>query len=191
MDRALRYSRREATAPGRTGRAGQGGGLSGPDQQVQDPHLGEPVTAPGEFLPDRSHRRPVAVQVAPVAADEPERALRERSLGAEVVLSQYVWTMLPGIGISAGRFGYRALVIFATPTPRMSANASKSCLTGSHGTKVTAADSKAPRGIGCRARSISRRRWRIAAIWAAEMRAAPRVASLRSGSRTTPAASGR
>src|SRR6266566_2975574 len=39
-------------------------GLGRQDQQVEDPHLGEPVTAPGEFLPDRAHRRPVMVQVA-------------------------------------------------------------------------------------------------------------------------------
>ena len=117
-----------------------------------------------------------------VAADEPERALRERSLGAEVVLSRYVWTMLSSMGISAGRFGYSALVIFDKPTPRMSANASNSWLSGSHGTEFTAADSEAPGGIVCRARSIARRRWRIAAIWAAEMRAPPRFASLRSGS---------
>ena len=107
-----------------------------------------------------------------VAADEPERALRERSLGAEVVLSRYVWTMLSSMGISAGRFGYSALVIFDKPTPRISANASNSWLSGSHGTEVTAADSEAPGGIACRARSIGWRRWRIAAIWA----------SLRSGS---------
>ncbi len=46
------------------------------------------AAAPREILPDRLHRRPVAVQVALVAADEPERALCERSLGAEVVVSQ-------------------------------------------------------------------------------------------------------
>lgn len=120
------------------GASRSGRGLGGPDQQVQDPHLGEPVTAPGEILPDRSHRRPVAVQVALVAADESERALCERSLGAEVSSRRYVWTMLSSIGISAGRFGYSALVIFDMPIPRMSANASNSWLSGSHGTEFTA-----------------------------------------------------
>ena len=90
--------------------------------------------------------------------------------------------MLSSMGISAGRFGYSALVIFDKPTPRMSANASNSWLSGSHGTEFTAPDSEAAEGIACRARSIARRRWRIAAIWAAEMRAPPRFASLRSGS---------
>jgi hypothetical protein len=60
--------------------------LDGPDQQVEDPHLGERVAAPRELLLDRSHRRPVAVQVAFVAAYKPERALSERSLGSEVVV---------------------------------------------------------------------------------------------------------
>ena len=36
-------------------------GLGGQDQQVEDPHLGGPVTAPGELLPGRAHRRPVVV----------------------------------------------------------------------------------------------------------------------------------
>ncbi len=47
------------------------------------------------------------------------------------------------MGISAGRFGYSAFVIFDKPTPRMSANASKSCLTGSHGTQFAAPASEA------------------------------------------------
>jgi hypothetical protein len=34
----------------------------GHDKQVEDPNLGEPVTAPGEILPDRPQRRLVAVQ---------------------------------------------------------------------------------------------------------------------------------
>src|SRR5258708_28995179 len=62
--------------------------VDGQDQQVQDSHLGEPVTASRELLPDRSHRRPVAVQVAFVGAYEPERALSERSLASEVVVLQ-------------------------------------------------------------------------------------------------------
>jgi hypothetical protein len=45
-------------------RSGLEYGPGGQDQQVKDPHLCEPVTAPGELLPDRAHRRPVAVQVA-------------------------------------------------------------------------------------------------------------------------------
>ena len=63
-------------------------GHGGQDQQVEDPHLGEPVTPSRELLPDRSHRRPVAVQVAFVAAYQPERALPERDLGPEVILLQ-------------------------------------------------------------------------------------------------------
>jgi hypothetical protein len=98
-----------------------GRGLGGQDQQVQDPHFGEPVTASGEILPDRLHRRPVAVQVALVAADEPERPFCKRTLGAEVIVSQVPWTRLSSMGISAGRFGYSALVIFDTLTPVMSA----------------------------------------------------------------------
>ena len=66
--------------------------------------------------------------------------------------------MLSSMGISAGRFGYSALVIFDMPTPRMSANASNSCLNGSHGTESTSPDSKAPGGISRRARSIGPRR---------------------------------
>src|SRR6516165_950657 len=68
--------------------SGSGCGRGGPDEQVQDPYLGEPVAAPGELLPDRSQRGLVAVQVALVAADEREPALCERSLGAEVVVLQ-------------------------------------------------------------------------------------------------------
>jgi hypothetical protein len=67
------------------GRSRSGRGLDGPDQQIEDPHLGERVAAPRELLLDRSHHRPVAVQVAFVAAYKPERALSERSLGTEVV----------------------------------------------------------------------------------------------------------
>ena len=48
-----------------------GYGLDGQDQQVQDPHFGELVTPAREFLPDRPHRRGVAVQVALVAAHQP------------------------------------------------------------------------------------------------------------------------
>jgi hypothetical protein len=50
----------------------------------------------------------------------------------------------------------------------MSANASNSCLSGSHGTEFTAADSEALGGIARRARSIAGHRSRIAAIWAAD-----------------------
>jgi hypothetical protein len=60
----------------------------GQDQQVEDPHLGELVTASPEFLPDRSHCRDVAVQVAFVAADQHQRPLPERSLGSGVVAGQ-------------------------------------------------------------------------------------------------------
>jgi hypothetical protein len=64
------------------------------------------------------------------------------------------------------------LVIFAKPTPLMSANASKSCRSGSQGSEFSAAESETPGSIAPRARSI----------WAAEIRAPPRLASLRSGS---------
>jgi hypothetical protein len=74
------------------------------------------------------------------------------------------------------------LVIFEQPTPRMSANASKSCLSGSHGTELSAAASDASGAIARNRRSIARRRSRIAAISAAEMRAPPRFARLRSDS---------
>ncbi len=90
--------------------------------------------------------------------------------------------MLSSIGISAGRFGCSAFVIFAKPTPRISANASKSCLSTSHGTESAAPPSETSGAIARRAPSIAPRRSRIAAISAAEIRAPPRFASLRSGS---------
>jgi hypothetical protein len=90
--------------------------------------------------------------------------------------------MLSSMGISAGRFGCSALVIFAKPTPRMSANASKSCRIGSQGTESASPGSETPGVIAPRACSIAPRRSRIAAISAAEIRAPPRLASLRSGS---------
>src|SRR5436190_1990749 len=96
--------------------------------------------------------------------------------------SRYFWTTLSSMGISAGRFGCSAFVIFERPTPRMSANPSKSWLSGSHGTELAAPVSDASGAIARRARSTARRRSRIAAISAAEMRAPPRFASLRSGS---------
>ena len=65
-----------------------GRGLGGQGEQVEDPHLGEPVTAPGKIMPDRLHCYLVEVQVVLVAADESERALCERDLGAGVVVSQ-------------------------------------------------------------------------------------------------------
>jgi hypothetical protein len=43
---------------------------------------------PGQLLPDRSQRRLVTVQVALVAADEPEGTLGERYLRSEVVVLQ-------------------------------------------------------------------------------------------------------
>ena len=64
----------------------------------------------------------------------------------------------------------------------MPANASKSCLSSSHGTESAAPASEAPGPTASRARSIARRRSSTAAISAAEMRAPPRFASLRSGS---------
>ena len=63
-----------------------GCGRRGKDQQVKNSHLGEPDIAPRELLPDRSQRRPVAVEVAFVAAYEFERTLPEQSLGPGVVV---------------------------------------------------------------------------------------------------------
>ncbi len=64
----------------------------------------------------------------------------------------------------------------------MSANPSNSCLSGSHGIEDAAPASEASGAITRSTGSIPRRRSRIAAISAAEMRAPPRFASLRSGS---------
>ena len=64
----------------------------------------------------------------------------------------------------------------------MSANPSDSCLSGSHGIELAAPASEASGAITRRTGSIPRRRSRIAAISAAEMRVPPRFASLRSGS---------
>jgi hypothetical protein len=62
----------------------------------------------------------------------------------------------------------------------MSANAPKRRLSGSHGIELAGPASDASGSIARSARSIFGRRSRIAAIWAAEMRAPPRFASLRS-----------
>jgi hypothetical protein len=93
---------------------------------------------------------------------------------------RYAWTTLSSIGIRAGRFLCSAFVIFEKPIPRMSANASKSRVSGFHGIELSGSANEASWGISRRARSISLRRSRIAAISAAEMRAPPRLASLRS-----------
>jgi hypothetical protein len=74
------------------------GRRSGKDQQVEDSHLGEPEIAPRELLPDRPHRRPVAVEVAFVAAHELERTLPEQDLGPEVVVLQ----VLPDDAVEQG-----------------------------------------------------------------------------------------
>jgi hypothetical protein len=66
--------------------------------------------------------------------------------------------------------------------PRMSANASKSWRSGSHGTDLAAPANEASAVIALRARSIARLRLRIALISAAEIRAPPRFARLRSDS---------
>ena len=96
------------------------------------------------------------------------------------------------MGISAGRFGWSAFVIFEEPTPRMSANASKSFFSVGHGTVSCGAASEAceaiPRkaSLDCRGAAS-----RIAAISAAEIRAPPRFASLRSDSSNDLVAKGR
>jgi len=93
---------------------------------------------------------------------------------------RYAWTTLSSIGISAGRFLCSPFVIFENPTPRMSANPSKSRVSGIHGIELDSSVKEASAGILRKARSISRRRSRIAAISAAEIRAPARFASLRS-----------
>jgi hypothetical protein len=60
----------------------------------------------------------------------------ERFPGSSVV--RYVWTTLSSIGISAGRFLCSAFVIFEKPTPRMSANVSKSSINDLHGIELVA-----------------------------------------------------
>ena len=83
----------------------------------------------------------------------------------------------------------KAFVIFERPIPRMSANASKSCLNGCQGTSLPVPASEAPGAMACSASSIARRRSRVAAISAAEMRAPPRFANLRSDSSNEDAVS--
>jgi hypothetical protein len=110
-------------------------GLGGQDQQVEDPHLGEPVTAPGGLLPNRSHRHPVVVRVARVQprTSPTERALCERSVGLRGLEQvrrddasghedqrRALWGQRPGHLREAG--------------PLDAANIAESCLSGSHGT---------------------------------------------------------
>jgi hypothetical protein len=64
----------------------------------------------------------------------------------------------------------------------MPSNASKSRPSSVHGTAPAGPTRDAPGAIARSARSIARRRSSTAAISAAEMRAPPRFASLRSGS---------
>jgi hypothetical protein len=64
----------------------------------------------------------------------------------------------------------------------MSAKASKSCVNGTHGIVLATSVNDAPGRILRKLPSISPRRTRIAAISAAEMRAPPRFARLRSRS---------
>jgi hypothetical protein len=82
--------------------------------------------------------------------------------------------------MSAGRFRWSAFVIFEKPIPRISANASKSWVNEVHGIELDASANEASGWIFRRARSIPRRRSRIAAISALDIRAPPRFASLRS-----------
>jgi hypothetical protein len=82
------------------------------------------VTAPSELPPHRSHRGPVAVEVAFVAANEPDGALKEWSQGSEIVVLQVLLDDAVEDGINAARFRCDAFVVFERPTPRVSANAS-------------------------------------------------------------------
>jgi hypothetical protein len=112
------------------------------------------MIAPDELLPDRSHRRPVAVQVAFVAAYEPERSFSEGSLRSEAP----------------------ALVPMLDSVVQKYLDVSKSCLSAGHGTEFAVPASEAPGTTDRRARSIELRRSKTAAISAEEMRAPPRFA---------------
>src|SRR5689334_19261459 len=67
---------------------GSGPGLDRPDQEVEDSHLAELVTASREVASDRSQRSSVAVEIALVGSNEPERAIAEWSTGPWVVFLQ-------------------------------------------------------------------------------------------------------
>jgi len=70
-------------------------GLGGQDQQVEDPHLGEPVTAPGELLPDR----------APPPGYGPGR-VRDGSGGAEAGAGmRRTWTQTASVAATGRRTG--------------------------------------------------------------------------------------
>ncbi len=57
--------------------AASGGALRRPDEQVEDPHLGDLVATPGQLSPDRVQPGSIAIEVTLVAADELDRALPE------------------------------------------------------------------------------------------------------------------
>ena len=59
-----------------------------PDQQIEDPHLGEVVAPSYELPPGRAQRPAIEVEVAFVAADERKRAFSELSAYSEVVVGQ-------------------------------------------------------------------------------------------------------
>jgi len=70
-------------------------GPGGQDQQVEDPHLGEPVTAPGELLPDR----------APPPGYGPGR-VRDGSGGAEAGAGmRRTWTQTASVAATGRRTG--------------------------------------------------------------------------------------
>jgi hypothetical protein len=129
----------------RSGASRSGRGRYGQDQQVDDSHLGEPVTATS-----RAPAGPLAPspRCGPgrVAADQPERSLSERSLSSGGIVLLLLLDDAVEHGISAGRFGRSAFVIFAKPAP-MSANVSNSCLSGSHSSELVAAVSEASGAI--------------------------------------------
>ena len=59
-----------------------------PDQQIEDPHLGEVVAPSYELSPGCAQRPAIEVEVALVAVDERERAFSEGSLWSEVIVGQ-------------------------------------------------------------------------------------------------------
>ena len=76
-----------------------------PDQQIEDPHLGEVVAPSYELPPGRAQRPAIEVEVAFVAADERERAFSERSAYSEVIVGQVRLDDAVEHGDERGAFG--------------------------------------------------------------------------------------
>src|SRR2546428_8021053 len=73
--------------PGDAGRsASSARDFDGPDQEIQDSHLGQRMAASSDLLPDRPHSAPPPVHVAFVAPYQPARALPQRSLASGAVV---------------------------------------------------------------------------------------------------------